>query len=218
MGRPRGDPHDQAAMGHPGKRKTKTEKAIAEAERQATLLAMPRDSSETAGAPPAYLADPRLAPAMAVWNEFAPRLDKLHLLSRLDRHTFALFCVYAAEFAIANEDVLVNGYSKKVRTVSKDYMLRENPSVARRDFAAKMILDLSGKFGLTPADRNKLLRDGMRFDEETLFGRRMPAQQPTQPAADAPVPDVADAAAPDEPAAIGSLSTFDSLPPGVKPN
>lgn len=217
MGRPRGNPHDQAAMGHPGKRKTKTEKAIAEAERQAALLAMPRDSSETSGAPPAYLADPRLAPALAVWNEFAPRLDKLHLLSRLDRHTFALFCVYAAEFAIANEDVLVNGYSKKVRTVSKDYMLRENPSVARRDFAAKMILDLSGKFGLTPADRNKLLRDGMRFDEETLFGRAMPAQ-PTAPAPDAPALDAADTAVPDEPAAIGTLSSLDSLPPGVKPN
>jgi P27 family predicted phage terminase small subunit len=217
MGRPRGNPHDQDALGHPGKRKTKTEKAIAEAERQAQLLAMPRSNAETSGSPPAYLDDPRMAPAMAVWSEFAPRLDKLHLLSRLDRHTFALFCVYAAEFAIANEDVLVNGYSKKVRTVSKDYMLRENPSVARRDFAAKMVLDLSSKFGLTPADRNKLLRDSaMRFDEETLFGRALP--QPQTSAPDAPAAVDAETATPEESAAIGTLSQFDSLPPGVKPN
>lgn len=221
MGRPRGDPHDQAAMGHPGKRKTKTEKAIAEAERLAKLLAMPRTTDETSDAPPAYLDNPQMAPAMAVWREYAPRLDKLHLLARLDRHTFALFCVYAAEFVIANEDVLVNGYSKRVRTVSKDYMLRENPSVARRDFAAKMVLDLSSKFGLTPADRNKLLRDGaMRFDDETLFGRVLPqAHQPAPDAPDAPPAAGAEAAAaPQESAAIGTLSQFDSLPPGVKPN
>lgn len=200
-------------MGHPGKRKTKTEKAIAEAERQAKLLALPR--AEDAGdAPPAYLCDPRLAPALAVWREYAPRLDKLHLLAQLDRHTFALFCVYAGEFVVACEDVLLKGYSTRVKTVSGDYMLRENPSVSRRDFAAKMILDLSGKFGLTPADRNKLLRDGaLQFDAETLFGRELPK-------ADAPAVDAAAPAAPvhHDAAAIGSLGVFDSPPPGAKPN
>lgn len=220
MGRPRGNPEDQAAMGHPGKRRTKTEKAIAEAERQAKLLALPR-AEETSDSPPAYLADPRLAPAMAVWMEYAPRLDKLHLLARLDRHTFALFCVYAGEFVVANEDVLVKGYSTRVKTVSGDYMLRENPSVSRRDFAAKMVLELSSKFGLTPADRNKLLRDSaMRFDDETLFGRVL---QHPQPSKDEGPPDGETAAAAATPAsrdaaAIGTLGQFDSMPPGVKPN
>lgn len=214
MGRRKGDPDDQAAMGHPGKRKTKTEKAILEAERQAKLLALPR-ADETSDSPPAYLEDPRLAPANAVWREYAPRLDKLHLLARLDKHTFALFCVYAGEFVVANEDVLIKGYSTRVKTVSGDYMLRENPSVSRRDFAAKMVLDLSGKFGLTPADRNKLLRDGaMRFDDETLFGRVLPSDQPEVTAAEnvpAPAPSHGVAA-------IGSMSNFDSVPPGAKPN
>lgn len=215
MGRPKGDPADQAAMGHPGKRKTKTEKAIAEAERQAKLLALPR-ADETSDSPPAYLTDPQMAPALAVWREYAPRLDALHLLARLDRHTFALFCVYAGEFVVANEDVLVKGYSTRVKTVSGDYMLRENPSVSRRDFAAKMVLDLSGKFGLTPSDRNKLLRDGaMRFDDETLFGRRLPT---TAPQSDAPAADAAPVKVADSAAAIGSLSAFDSAPPGQKPN
>jgi phage terminase small subunit len=129
MGRRPGNPHDQAAMGHPGKRKSKTEKAIAEAERLAKLLAAPRASTKPAATRRRpILNDPRLAPALAVWGEYAPRLDKLHLLARLDRHTFALFCIYAAEFVIANEDVLVKGYSTRVKTVSGDYMLRENPS------------------------------------------------------------------------------------------
>jgi P27 family predicted phage terminase small subunit len=215
MGRRPGNPDDQAAMGHPGKRRSKTEKAIAEAERQAKLLALPR-ADETSDSPPAYLTDPQMAPALAVWREYAPRLDQLHLLARLDRHTFALFCVYAGEFVVANEDVLVKGYSTRVKTVSGDHMLRENPSVSRRDLAAKMVLDLSSKFGLTPADRNKLLRDGaMRFDDETLFGRVLP--QATAPAAEdgAGSPP---AAAVHDGSAIGSLANFDSAPPGAKPN
>lgn len=213
MGRPRGDPHDQAAMGHPGKRKSKTEKAIAEAERLAKLLAAPRDASETSDAPPAYLEDPRMAPAMAVWREYAPRLDKLHLLARLDRHTFALFCVYAGEFVAANEDILLRGYSVNVKTVSGDRMPRENPSVSRRDFAAKMILDLSSKFGLTPDDRNKLLRAGaLQFDSETLFGRALPQNDAIEaPVVDAPLERPAV-----EGSAIGSLASFDSVPPGAK--
>jgi P27 family predicted phage terminase small subunit len=218
MGRKRSDPLDQAAMGYPNKRKTKTEKAIAEAERYAQLLALPRDSSETSGSPPAYLSDPRMAAALAVWSEYAPRLDQLHLLAKLDRHTFALFCIYAAEFVIANEDVLAKGYSVMVKTVSGDRMPRENPSVARRDFASKMILELSSKFGLTPADRNKLLRDGaMRFDDETLFGR-VRAESPAAGQTDAPAVDVPPAAPAEGSSAIGSLSNFDSLPPGAKPN
>lgn len=202
-------------MGYPGKRKTKTEKAITEAERQAKLLALPR-SDDAAAAAPAYLEDPRLAPALAVWREYAPRLDKLNLLARLDRHTFALFCVYAGEFVVACEDVLLKGYSTRVKTVSGDYMLRENPSVSRRDFAAKMVLDLSGKFGLTPADRNKLLRDGaFQFDSETLFGRALPQAESAAGETSAPAP-----VAPvnHDAAAIGSLAAFDSPPPGAKPN
>jgi len=150
MGRRKGNPIDQAAMGHPGKRKSKTERAIAEAERQAKLLALPR-ADETSDSPPAYLADPRAGGRR--WRSgpnMRPRLDKLHLLARLDRHTFALFCVYAGEFVVANEDVLVKGYSSRVKTVSGDYMLRENPSVSRRDFAAKMVLELSSKFRPDP--------------------------------------------------------------------
>jgi len=217
MGRRKNNPIDQVDRGNPSKvAKGRLAKAVAEAERQAKLLALPR-ADETSDSPPAYLDDPRMAPALAVWREYAPRLDKLHLLARLDRHTFALFCVYAGEFVVANEDVLIKGYSTSVKTISGDRMLRENPSVSRRDFAAKMVLDLSTKFGLTPSDRNKLLRDGaMRFDDETLFGRVLPTSAPGEaPAADDDKP----APAPGhDAAAIGSLAHFDSVPPGAKPN
>lgn len=211
MGRRKGNLEDQAALGHPGKRKTKTERAIAEAERQAALLALPR--SDNAAEAPTYLTDPRLAPALAVWSEYAPRLDKLHLLAQLDRHTFGLFCIYAAEFVVANEDILAKGYSVMVKTISGDKMPRENPSVGRRDHAAKMVVAMSERFGLTPADRNRLLRDSaMRFDDETLFGRALPQPEKPVAAEQAATVQTHDAAA------IGSMANFDSVPPGAKPN
>lgn len=207
-------------MGYPGKRRSKTDKAIAEAERLAGLLASANGDGAGADLPPEYLKNPCLAGALAVWREHAPRLEKLNLLAPLDRSNFALFCIYAAEFVAANEDVLVNGYSSRVKTVSGGYMPRENPSVARRDFAGKMMLDLSAKFGLSPQDRNRLMYQGMRFDSDTLFGAgRGRDQVPAEPSAEQlEQPAVAPAVPIANDAAIGSLSAFDSVPPGVKPN
>jgi len=220
MGRRPDNPLDQAAKGFPGKRKSKTEKAIAEAERLAGLLVAARAQTPSEGKP-GFLRDRRLAAASAMWDDYAPRLDRLHLLSQLDLHLFGMFCIYAAEFVAANEDVLVKGYSVLVKTVSGDKMPRENPSVARRDFAAKMTLDLSSKFGLSPQDRHRLLAAGaMHFDDETLFGRQVQRQAPEAAETPAPAAEAEPAAAPllDHGSAIGTLSQFDSVPPGVKPN
>jgi P27 family predicted phage terminase small subunit len=220
MGRHPDNPLDQAAKGFPGKRKSKTEKAIAEAERLATLLVGVRSSTPSEGKP-GYLLDPRLKPASAMWDDYAPRLDRLHLLSQLDLQLFGMFCIYAAEFVAANEDVLAKGYSVMVKTISGDRMPRENPAVARRDFAAKMTIDLSSKFGLSPQDRHRLLAAGaMHFDDETLFGRAVqrqavPSANDTSESAPAAEPIPAPIV---EGSAIGSLSAFDSVPPGTKPN
>jgi len=165
-----------------------------------------------------FIADKRLAPAIEIWKEYAPRLDKLQLLTTLDRHTFAIFCIYAAEFVLANREILDRGYSLPVPTIAKDAkgkpgsMLRENPAVGRRDFAAKMMLDLSENFGFTPLDRAKLIGlNAMRQDEQTLFGRVRPAQvAPVQ--ATTATPDAAPT-----PSSAGSARSFDSRPPG-RPN
>jgi P27 family predicted phage terminase small subunit len=218
-GRRADDPRDQKAKGFPGKRKNKTEIALAKMERAAArdaqLLAQAGTGADIQ-ALPIFLEDKRLAPATIIWREYAPRLDKLHLLTTLDRYTFAMFCIYAAEFVLANRDILDKGYSVGVPTIAKGkdgksgIMLRENPAVSRRDFAAKMMLDLAEKYGLTPLDRNKLIREhAMRADEETLFGRvRSQPQQPTPHAP--PADDEANSM-------VGSLARLDTPSPG-KPN
>jgi P27 family predicted phage terminase small subunit len=144
-------------------RRTKAQKAADEAARLAGLLAAAPAEADDALAPPAYIADPRLAPALATWRELAPRLSALMLVEHIDRTMFALFCYYHAEFIAAVDDLLRTGYAVAVKTVSGDRMLRRNPSVDRRDKAADMLMDLAKRFGLTKLDRFALFkaeRDG----------------------------------------------------------
>lgn len=220
MGRRRKDPKEQKARGFPNRRKSKTERALEEMEARAAadakLLAGNSDAADLQ-ALPMFINDKRLQPAIEVWKEYAQRLDKLQLLTTLDRHTFAMFCIYVAEFAIANRDVLDHGYTIMVTTIAGsksrskkgNQMPRVNPSVDRRDHAAKMMLDLAAKFGFTPLDRASLIaKQAMRADEETLFGRIRPTQSvPNSPAAPEPAP-----------TAAGSARNFNSPPPGTRPN
>lgn len=220
MGRRKLDPRDKKRRGNPDQRKSKTDREIERIEQMAAtdakLLAAAGDPADLQ-ALPVFINDKRLAPAIEVWKEYAPRLDKLQLLTTLDRHTFAMFCIYVAEFALANRDILEKGYSIMVTTVAGSkskakgsQMPRLNPSVDRRDHAAKMMLDLAAKFGFTPLDRAKLISlQAMREDEQTLFGRVRPAQV-------APV--LASAAPPPSQSAAGSGRSLDSRPPGARPN
>jgi P27 family predicted phage terminase small subunit len=220
-GRRAADPQDQIDQGNPSKRsKRSIDRAVIEAERFAQMLSDAPKEGDDYLAPPRFIDDPRLAHAVTVWKEYAPRLDRMNLLARTDRHLFALFCVYVAEFVQANDDVLKRGYSVMVPTIAKDAngkpgkMPRENPSVGRRDHAAEMMIELSVKFGLTPMDRAKLIRESaVRFDEETLFGRR---RESAPIAADAEVAMPAPAPAPAD--GVGSMRRLDSPPPGSRPN
>lgn len=218
MGRRRDDPRDQKAKGFPGRRKSKTQAALVKMEkaaaRDAQLFAAAGEGKDLQ-ALPIFLEDKRLAAASTIWRDYAPRLDKLWLLSTLDRLTFAMFCIYAAEFVIANREILDRGYSLPVPTIAKGRdgkpgeMLRENPAVGRRDYAADMMLKLAEKFGLTPHDRHKLIRDhAMRADDMTLFNRAGRSEQ-QRPAAADDKPDEQQQPS----SAIGTLDQLDSEPP-----
>jgi phage terminase small subunit len=153
------------------KRLTKELRAMAEAKRLAKLLAEAPPASPGALAPPALIADPRLAPAYQFWKDHADKLSALGTLEHIDRFMFALYSIYVADFVLAERDILDRGYSVMVKTISGDRMPRENPSVGRRDFAMKMIIQMSAAFGLTKVDRlsiSKLVRgtdmEGTLFD------------------------------------------------------
>lgn len=221
MGRHRNNPQQQKARGYPGKRRKAVDRAIAAAEHLATLLGAAPGRDGDPLSPPAYIGDKRMLPAMRVWEEYVPQLQRTNLLDSVDRHSFAIFCVYMAEFLAAHDDVLRNGYSTMVKTISKDLMPRDNPAVARRDNAVKVILEFSKRFGFTPLDRYALLKDqfgvrdwlpGTGKGEDDLLKR---AQKPVDDKAGSPTPPVQQQ--PAEVETLGIMNQFDSPPPG-RPN
>lgn len=164
------------------------EAGIAEAQRLAALLSAAPPETEGSLAPPAFIADPRLAPAAAVWRELVPQLEKSGRLHRLDRDMFAALCYWRAEWIAAVDDILTNGYSFMGKAVAGGSRPWTNPAVERRDTAWGEMMSLSAKFGLTPLDRlalGKGQRDGF-LDDPDLFGT--PRKVAAAAASEAPVP------------------------------
>jgi len=191
----------QEAKGNPGRRKSAVQKRTEEAERVAALLAEIPASGDPL-APPAIIAKGSAA-AVVVWRDLAPRLRSTHRLQPHHRPMFALFCVYFAEWVVANEDVNRNGLTQRVKTVAGGMMERTRPMVTIRDRAFDQVMKLSERFGLTPSDEYSLFRDqavaaaqnpGL-FDRDTTPARR---EAETQPEAAS---------------VVGSLGAMDSAPP-----
>ena len=195
----------QDAKGNPGKRLSKAARQIANADRLAGLIAAAPIDADDPLAPPKFF-DDRSAAALAVWREYAPKLQAIHLLDPLFRTPFALFCVYAAEFYQAHEDVLANGHYTRVRTISGDMMPRLNPMLQVRDAAAARILELSKRFGFSPIDQAAIFKDhaAARSAAELggLFGQAPPQAVDETPAADRTDP-------------IGEIGRFKGALPGL---
>lgn len=201
---PKPDP-DQAAKGNPGRRKSKAKAAAAVAARTAELMA-PRASGEAEL--PALLRDEKYAPAALVWRQLAPELRRTHRLPLESEFSFVQFCVYAQEWVAATEDLHTNGFCQDVQTVAGGKMERRRPKQFDRQQAFQNMMELSGKFGLTPTDMYGLFKGqaAVAPSRPDLFGaeRQASAGEP-QPASGS--------------SRIGGLGRLRSEPPpGARPN
>jgi len=209
MGRLPDPPGVQEAKGEPGRRRSARRKRELEAERVAELLASaPAEGGDPASPPAMIDRGPLTAAAIAVWRELAPKLASTHRLQAQHRPTFAMFCVYFAEWVMANEDVMAKGHTQSVKTVAGGRMERMRPIVAIRDRAFEMVMKLSDRFGLTPSDEYALFKDQAIAAAQNpgLFDRRDGGRQPDQAEADATAPPVMGGL-------VGSLEQMDSEPP-----
>jgi P27 family predicted phage terminase small subunit len=219
MGR-RGDPpglHAAKATRstrHPAKRGELTVKArLAEAQRVAKLLAEAPGVGGDTLSPPKFL-DARFAGALAVWRQLAPKLRETHRLPQQHRLTFALFCVYFAEWVSANEDIAKHGYSQMVGTVAGGEMERIRPVVRMREIALANVMTLSKNFGLTPTDEYSLFAHQRVAAQSNagLFDDLDQVEATSEADAGEPVEDAAPRSM------IGGLGSMDGAPPGTRPN
>lgn len=201
MGRRPDTPQMQAAKGGPGKRMSKADRALAEAERLAGVIAAAPAESSDPFAPPVMLLDDRLKPALTVWRDLAAELREMHIVQSLDRYAFAVLCISIADYFAAVDNILVNGAQYWAKTHGGNKMLRVNPAVMVKERLAKFIFDATAEFGLTPLRRYALLREQSQYGGGPRPGGGASAPETREPSAGA------------DDDLIGLASRHDSKPP-----
>lgn len=91
------------------------------------------------------------ATALAIWREEAPRLLQLGLLGQVDRLLFAALCERASLYRRASRRIR----RKLTQQTSGGEIPRPELSIARG--ALYGLRQLCGAFGMTPADRARLM-------------------------------------------------------------
>ena len=99
--------------------------------------------------------------ASAEWDRIAPTLAPLGLLTPLDRAAFVAYCLAWAEFVWAVKEVQQAGI-----TYEAEGKLKPHPAVRIASNAAKLMLQLAGEFGMTPAARTRLRIELAEFEED----------------------------------------------------
>ena len=103
--------------------------------------------------------------AKAEWRRVTKELDRLGLLTKVDRASLACYCQAWAEFYEAKRELKKHG--SRTITTDKGFALN-HPAVSRMNAAWKAIRAFAGQFGLDPASRSKLHAPAKNSDDDDL--------------------------------------------------
>lgn len=185
----------QAAKGNPGKR---VAKAVVRAE----------PSKPGAVVPPTWMVKSKVA--MQVWNEIAPQLIQINLLTSLDTQPFARYCRYVAEWITADKAIAKEGIYYDTQTTEGHAKKSLHPAWLVRSRLESFLKDIEIRFGIGPHDRYKILRDQAAVTEGLALWQAVAAKE--QVASEEKV------AAPADIDPLGALTQFDLMPPGTRPS
>ena len=90
--------------------------------------------------------------ARAEWKRIVPELERLGLLTRLDRAALSLYCVAYGRWAEAEKQAAVLGMVVKTKAGS----LIQNPYLGIANRAAKQMHELLVEFGMSPSSRTRV--------------------------------------------------------------
>lgn len=103
--------------------------------------------------------------AKAEWKRIVPELDKVGLLTLVDRGALAVYCEAWSTFQAASADVNKNGltieverqrFSRNGDLLSTDTILVRNPAIQTAKDSTGIIKAFATEFGLTPFSRSRL--------------------------------------------------------------
>lgn len=105
------------------------------------------------------------------WNRLAPELERLGLLTSIDRVAFAGYCQSYAKWKIAEEFIKKNGATYRIPKRDKEgkiisVYIAQFPEVAIARHSLRQIRMFAQEFGLTPSSRGRLLLPSEIIDDE----------------------------------------------------
>ena len=104
----------------------------------------------------------------ALWNDYAPKLVKLGILSEIDTRAWEALCHAYDRMREAGTDVKKHG-----RVYTKDDVVRMRPEVRIEAEARKEFRQYCAEFGLTPASRSRVAAS---LWEQPVLPMNMPNQ------------------------------------------
>ncbi|MBK3776187.1 phage terminase small subunit P27 family [Azospirillum brasilense] len=117
----------------------------------------PLNADEPTPSPGFPLRPPHLTTeASKAWDDFAPTLHTLGLLTAVDGTALEQLCEIYVDVVKLRADVAQNGRIQVVMTKSGDAMIRARPEVAMLDAAQRQLRMWLEAFGLTPSARSRL--------------------------------------------------------------
>ncbi len=105
--------------------------------------------------------------AKAEWKRLAPELERLGLLTVLDRAAFSCYCQSYAHVVQAQAVLREHG----TMYVTGSGRVRERPEVAIASSSLKLMRAFAVEFGLTPSSRSRFSLPDPLTDEDDKFAR-----------------------------------------------
>ncbi|OCP05269.1 MULTISPECIES: phage terminase small subunit P27 family [unclassified Ensifer] len=193
----------QADKGAPGKRMTQKDVATVRSKKAAEPISIGNVR------PPKWLK--RSRKATEVWNDLAPKLQRLNLLTDLDAGPLARYCRYVVEWIAADVAVQKEGTWFDTTDTNGAPTKKRHPAWQAAQDIEKMLRDLEATFGMRPDARYKIMRDqaaARGLGDLPLWGNT-PDRDEEKSGDGAPA-----AAQPDPDDIIGILGAHNSMPPG----
>lgn len=198
-GRKPDTPEHQNAKGAPGNR-------MSQAERKSIQSEKPKAVAIGKTLPPKWLR--RSASATKIWNELAPLLQRMNLLTDLDAQAFARYCRYVAEWIVADQVVRKEGTWFNAVGTNGEATKKRHPAWQAMQDIEKMLREMEATFGMRPDARYKIMRDQAAahgFGSMPLFGGQ---DRPASGGAEVSEPESTD-----QHEVIGALGAYNSAPP-----
>ena len=91
--------------------------------------------------------------AAAEWRRVAPELERLGLLTILDRAALSIYCQAWADYRYAREVLRSTG---RTMLSKRSSCTRQRPEVVTAQHAAQLVRAFCSEFGLTPSSRGRM--------------------------------------------------------------